>query len=112
MPPCGREASAELADRGADYRDRHVRRSLGRRLFVSAPFLLGLVTQAPFALLAAAVAFALASAAQRVAHVLRRALGRRLRPIDATSLSWVSIDPPVEPELARGYASRGPPLVA
>jgi len=81
-------------------------------LFGSAPFLFGLVTQVPFALLAAAVAFALASAAQRVAHALRRALGRRPRPIDVTFLSWLSIDPPVERALARGYAGRGPPLLA
>jgi hypothetical protein len=81
-------------------------------LFVSAPFLFGLATQVPFALLAAAVAFALASAAHRVAHALRRVLGRRPRPIAATFLSWLSIDPPVERVLARGYASRGPPLLA
>lgn len=80
-------------------------------LFVSAPFLFGLMTQVPFALLAAAIAFALASAAQRAGQVLRRLLGRRLRPIDVTFLSWLSIDPPFERALARGYASRGPPLL-
>ena len=52
-------------------------------LFASAPFLFGLATQVPFALLAAAIAFALASAAQRVAQVLKRVLGRRPRPIAA-----------------------------
>ena len=77
-------------------------------LFVSAPFLFGLATQVPFALLAAAIAFALASAAQRVAHVLRRVLGRRPRPIAVTFLSWLSIDPPVERVLARGYAGPRP----
>ena len=81
-------------------------------LFVSAPFLFGLATQVPFALLAAAVALALASAAQRVARVLRRVLGRRPRPVWATFSSWLSIDPPVERVLARGYAGRGPPLLA
>ena len=81
-------------------------------LFLSAPFLFGLVTQLPFALLAAAVAFALASAAQRVAHALRRVLGRRPRPVTVTFCFWLSIDPPVERVLARGYAGRGPPLLA
>jgi hypothetical protein len=81
-------------------------------LFVSAPFLFGLVTQVPFALLAAAVTFALASAAHRVAQVLRRRLGRRPRPVTIVSLSWLSVDRPVERVLARGYAGRGPPLLA
>ena len=81
-------------------------------LFVSAPFLFGLVTQVPFALLAAAVAFALASAAHRVGQVLRRVLDRRPRPTAVAFVSWLSIDPPVERVLARGYAGRGPPLLA
>jgi hypothetical protein len=81
-------------------------------LLVSAPFLFGLATQVPFALLAAAVAFALASAARRVAHALRRVLDRRPRSSTATFVSWISIDPPVERVLARGYAGRGPPLLA
>jgi len=81
-------------------------------LFVSTPFLFGLVTQLPFALLAAAVAFALASAAQRVAQALKRVLGPRPRPITVTFCFWLSIDPPVERVLARGYAGRGPPLLA
>jgi hypothetical protein len=88
--------------------DGHVHRTL----FVSAPFLFGLATQVPFALLAAAVAFALASAAQRVAHALRRVLARRPRPITVAFISWLSIDPPIARVLARGYAGRGPPLFA
>jgi hypothetical protein len=80
-------------------------------LFASAPFLLGLATQVPFALLAAAIAFALATAADRVAQVI---LSRRPRQrvLALTFLSWLSADLPPEPVLARGYAGRGPPLLA
>ena len=81
-------------------------------LLVSAPFLLGLVTQVPFALLAAAIAFALTTAAQHVARTIRAA--RRPRPLGAalTFPSWLSVDLPSEPVLARGYTGRGPPLLA
>ncbi len=81
-------------------------------LVVSAPFLLGLATQVPFALLAAAIAFALATAAQRVARAIRAARLPRPRGIALTFLSWLSVDLPPEPVLARGYAGRGPPLLA
>jgi hypothetical protein len=79
-------------------------------LFVSAPFLFGLAMQVPFALLAAAVAFALGAAAHEVARVLKGILGRRPRATAVTFLSWLSVDPPVQAVLARGYAGRGPPL--
>jgi hypothetical protein len=82
------------------------------QLVVSAPFLLGLATQVPFALLAAAIAFALATAARRVAKAIRAARLPRPRGTALTIRSWLSVDLPPEPALARGYAGRGPPLLA
>jgi hypothetical protein len=79
---------------------------------LSAPFLLGLATQVPFALLAAAIAFALATAARHVAQTMRGAGRLRPRGIALTFLSWLSVDLPPAPVLARGYAGRGPPLLA
>ena len=55
-------------------------------LVVSAPFLLGLATQVPFALLAAAIAFALATAAQHVARAISAARLPRPRGIALTFL--------------------------
>jgi len=81
-------------------------------LVVSAPFLLGLATQLPFGLLAAAIAFALASAAHRVAHALKAARRPRIRSIAVPRLSWLAVDLPREPVRARGYTDRGPPLLA
>ena len=81
-------------------------------LVASAPFLLGLAMQVPFALLAAAIAFALAATAQQVAAAIRAARLPRPRRTALTSLSWLSIDLPPEPVLARGHAGRGPPLLA
>ena len=81
-------------------------------LVVSAPFLLGLATQVPFALLAAAVAFALATAAQQVAQAIRAAHRPRPRGTALTFLFWLSIDLPSAPAIARGYTGRGPPLLA
>jgi hypothetical protein len=80
-------------------------------LVVSAPFLLGLATQVPFALLAAAIAFALTTAAQHVAQAIKAARRPRPRGTALTFLSWLSIDLPPAPVLARGYAGRGPPLL-
>ena len=54
-------------------------------LFVSAPFLLGLATQLPFGLLAAAIAFALASAAHGVGQAIRTA-----RPPPAGAIATAS----------------------
>ncbi len=79
---------------------------------VSAPFLLGLATQVPFALLAAAIAFALTTAARRVAQAIRAARLPRSRGTALTFRSWLSVDLPQEPVLARGYAGRGPPLLS
>ncbi|MDX6437845.1 MAG: hypothetical protein QOF45_428 [Gaiellaceae bacterium] len=81
-------------------------------LVVSAPFLLGLATQLPFALLAASIAFALATAAQRVAQAIRPSRRPRPRAVAATFLSWLPVDRPRQPVLGRGYAGRGPPLLA
>lgn len=81
-------------------------------LVASAPFLLGLAMQVPFALLAAAIAYALAATAQQVAAAIRAARLPRPRSTALTSLSWLSIDLPPEPVLARGHAGRGPPLLA
>jgi hypothetical protein len=80
-------------------------------LAVSAPFLLGLATQLPFALLAASIAFALATAAQRVAQAIRSARRPRVRPA-GTTVSWLAADLPPQPVPARGYTGRGPPLLA
>jgi hypothetical protein len=79
-------------------------------LVVSAPFLLGLATQVPFALLAAAITYALATAAQHVAHAIRAARSPRPRGLAQTFLSWLTVDLPPAPVLARGYAGRGPPV--
>lgn len=78
----------------------------------SAPFLLGLAMQVPFALLAAAIAYALATTAQRVAAAIRAARLPRPRITALTFLSWLSVDLPPEAVLARGHAGRGPPLLA
>ena len=48
-------------------------------LLVSTPFLVGLATQLPFALLAAAIGFALAVTAQRIAAAVALAPGARVR---------------------------------
>jgi hypothetical protein len=80
-------------------------------LVVSAPFLLGLATQVPFALLAAAITYALATAAQRVAHAIRAARSPRPRGLALTFLCWLTVDLPPAPVLARGYAGRGPPAL-
>jgi hypothetical protein len=82
------------------------------QLVVSAPFLLALATQVPFALLAAAIAFALATAARHVAQAIRAARRPRPRGAALTFLSWLSVDLPPAPVLARGYAGRGPPFLA
>lgn len=79
-------------------------------LVASAPFLLGLATQVPFALLAAAIAFALTTAAERVASAFRAASHPRPRLTALRFTSFGSVDLPCEPVLARGYAGRGPPL--
>ena len=78
---------------------------------VSAPFLWGLIAQLPFALLAAAIAYALTVTARTLGRVV--AAWRR-RPLTAALLvvAWPGVDLPREPVLARGYAGRGPPLPA
>ena len=96
----------ELAERYAA--DGHIHRGL----LVSAPFLVGLATQFPFGLLAAAIAFALSTVARRVALALRAARRPRLRVAAPPRLSWLAVDAPRRPVLARGYAGRGPPLLA
>jgi hypothetical protein len=81
-------------------------------LVISAPFLLGLAAQLPFALVAAATALVLGAAALRVAQAIKTASRPRPRGTMITFLSWRSVDLPPEPVLARGYAGRGPPLLA
>ena len=78
-------------------------------LVVSAPFLLGLAAQVPFALLAAAFTFALATAAQHVANAIKAARPPRPRGISLIFLSWLTVDRSPAPVLGRGYAGRGPP---
>jgi hypothetical protein len=79
---------------------------------VSAPFLVGLATQLPFGLLAAAIAFALATAAHRVGQAIRTARPPGWCSIAISFLSWLSADLPRAAVLACGYAGRGPPLFA
>jgi hypothetical protein len=81
------------------------------QLLVSAPFVLGLLAQLPFALLAAAVAYALGRAAERLGVLLA---ARRPRPARCRvpGVFAASVDLPSRPVLARGYAGRGPPLAA
>ena len=57
----------------------------------------------------AAIAFALATAAHRVAQAIRTGRRPRARSLAITFLSWLSVDLPREPVLARGYTGRGPP---
>ena len=80
------------------------------QVLLSAPFLLGLLAQVPFALLAAAVAYALGRVAEQLGAALaaRRPRQARLR---ASRPRGSSVDLPLRPVLARGYAGRGPPLV-
>ncbi len=79
-------------------------------LLVSAPFLLGLVLQLPFALLAAAIAYALASAARLVA--------RALAPVRLRRVGAAVVRPSLSPALPRaralagGFSVRGPPQLA
>ena len=80
------------------------------QLLVSAPFLLGLSLQLPFALLAAAIAYALASAARLVARALETARPRRIgTPFVLPSLA---VELPRLRALAGGSSVRGPPLLA
>ena len=79
-------------------------------LLVSAPFLVGLALQLPFALLAAAIAFALAITARRIATAIA-ARGRDPRNRGIVIPFWPPVDLPRRPVLARGYAGRGPPLL-
>jgi len=81
------------------------------QVLLSAPFLLGLLAQIPFALLAAAVAYALGRVAERLGAALAAKRPRQVRPL-ASSQRGSSVDLPLRPVLARGYAGRGPPLVA
>ena len=78
-------------------------------LLVSTPFLIGLATQLPFALLAAAIGYALALTAQRIAALVV-ARARRPRQVARVFLFWPPVDLPRRPVLARGYTGRGPPL--
>ena len=80
------------------------------QLLVSTPFLLGLALQLPFALLAAAIAYALATAARLVAGALENARPRRAgTPFVLPSLS---VELPRVRALAGGSSVRGPPLLA
>jgi hypothetical protein len=78
---------------------------------LSAPIVLGLLAQIPFALVVAAVAYALTRAAEQLGSAL--AARRLRRPRSGVSLpSGSSFDLPLRPALSCGYAGRGPPLVA
>ena len=80
------------------------------QLLVSGPFLVGLVLQLPFALLAAAIAYALAGAARRIAEALESPRPRRVgTPFVPRSLS---VELPRVRALAGGFSVRGPPQLA
>jgi hypothetical protein len=80
-------------------------------MLLSGPFVLGLLAQIPFALLAAAIAYALGTIAARLGAALAARRPRPLRRRVALPFGS-SADLPLRPALARGYAGRGPPLVA
>lgn len=79
------------------------------QLLISSPFLLGLVLQLPFALLAAAIAYALATAARLVAGALEPARPRRAGT--PFVLPSQSVELPRTRALAGGSSVRGPPLL-
>jgi hypothetical protein len=79
-------------------------------VLVSGPFVLGLLAQIPFALLAAAIAYALGAVAERLGRALAARPRRSVRSRPALGFPG-SADLPLRPALARGYAGRGPPLV-
>jgi hypothetical protein len=73
-------------------------------------FLLGLLLQLPFGLLALLVARALLRVVERLVRALARARAPRLRP----TVSWSprqGFDLPRIPALALGYPQRGPPAL-
>jgi hypothetical protein len=78
-------------------------------LILSAPFLFGLAAQLPFALLAAAIAYALTTMARRLGAAIA---ARRRRPTRAPALTppCATIVLPPASVLSRGYTGRGPPL--
>ncbi len=80
------------------------------QLLVSAPFLLGLALQLPFALLAAAIAFALASVARLVARALERV--RVPRRAALAVRRPLPVDLPRQRALAGSCSGRGPPIPA
>jgi hypothetical protein len=86
--------------------DGHVQPSL----LWSAPFVVGLAAQLPFALLAAAIAYALGGAAERLGRAIRAAGRPRLTLAFLHASFLVAADLAPRPVLARGYAGRGPPL--
>jgi hypothetical protein len=83
----------------------------GAELLVSAPFLVGLAVQLPFALLAAAIAYALTAVARRLGTALA-ARRRRPRHVVVLPAFGARVGGPRRSALSRGYTGRGPPLAA
>jgi hypothetical protein len=71
-------------------------------------FLLGLLLQLPFGLLALLVARALLRVVERLVHALARARAPRLRPTPPWSPRQASVLPRI-PALALGHSQRAPP---
>jgi hypothetical protein len=80
-------------------------------VLLSAPFVVGLLAQLPFALLAAAIAYALGLVAERLGIAIA---SRRRRPLRSRVAHRFlsSVDLLLRPAPARGYTGRGPPLAA
>jgi hypothetical protein len=76
----------------------------------SAPVVIGLLAQIPFALLAASIAYLLSAVAERLGAVVAAWRPRPLRPSILLALA-AAVDLPVRPAPATGYAGRGPPLL-
>jgi hypothetical protein len=78
---------------------------------VEPTFVLGLVLQAPFALLAYTLARTVFRAAEFVARLLAAQRPRRLRPA-RSARSTYELSSPHPAALARGFSSRGPPALS
>ena len=77
---------------------------------LEAPFIVGLLLQLPFAL----VAYSLARLLLHAAHSFGGLLAQRRQQLRAATIRWpaAAVVAPRRPALALGYGSRGPPLAS